>query len=433
MKRCSKIQQVGWIVIILFLCDCSFVLAQKKSELDMLREERRSTQAEMKLLAEQIEQYETALKKISEKEKLSLQALETLERQLSIYQAVLKGLGKNQAKLLQEIALTERALAAAEKDLQKMKEDFTRYAVGIYKFGVRRNEEILFSSASLNQAIVRLEYIKRFEQAGKLKILDITRKKSQILALHDTLSARYQENRRLMEEKLRQTIAFEQRKKSREQLLAELQKNKKKLKEEIDVRQNRVKTLTQEIRRLLALEERAIQAERQRQLAEKAKSKTKSESGATSKAPSSENLPAFTGEAKTFEDYRGKLPWPVRNGVIVRAFGENVNKTLKIVTFNNGVDISVTKDAEVFAVAPGKVTQVSYLPTFGNIVIIRHIDGFITVYASLKEVRVAKGDAVQARQVIGTALSSQNGNAIVHFEVWQGKEKQNPETWLAKN
>ncbi len=433
MKRCSKIQQVGWIVIVFFFSDCSFVLAQKKSELDMLREERRSSQAELKLLAEQIEQYETALKKISEKEKLSLQALETLERQLSVYQAVLKGLGKNQAKLLQEIALTERALAAAEKDLQKMKEDFTRYAVGIYKFGVRRNEEILFSSASLNQAIVRLEYIKRFEQAGKLKILDITKKKSQILALHDTLAARYQENRRLMEEKLRQTVAFEQRKESREQLLAELQRNKKKLKEEIDVRQNRVKTLTQEIRRLLALEEKAIQAERQRQLAEKAKPKAKPESGTTSKAPSSENLPALAGEAKTFEDYRGKLPWPVRNGVIVRAFGENVNKTLKIVTFNNGVDISVTKDAEVFAVAPGKVTQVSYLPTFGNIVIIRHIDGFITVYASLKEVRVAKGDVVQARQVIGTALSSQNGNAIVHFEVWQGKEKQNPETWLAKN
>jgi septal ring factor EnvC (AmiA/AmiB activator) len=336
----------------------------------MLREERRSNQAELKLLTEQIEQYETALKKISEKEKLSLQALETLERQLSVYQVVLKGLEKNQEKLSREIVLTKHALAAAEKDLQKMKEDFARYAVGIYKFGVRRNEEILFSSASLNQAIVRLEYIKRFEQAGKLKILDITRKKSQILALHDTLAARYQENRRLMEEKLRQTAAFEQRKKSREQLLAELQRNKKKLKEEIEARQNRVKTLTQEIQRLLALEEKAVQAERQRQLSEKAKLKAQPESGTTSKALSSENLPAL-GEAKTFEDYRGKLPWPVRNGVIVRAFGENVNKTLKIVTFNNGVDISVTKDAEVFAVAPGKVTQVSYLPTFGNIVIIR--------------------------------------------------------------
>ncbi len=432
MKRCSKIQQVGWIVIVLLCFDCSFVLAQKKSELDMLREERRSSQAELKLLAEQIEQYETALKKISEKEKLSLQVLETLERQLSVYQVVLKGLEKNQERLLREIALTKHALAAAEKDLQKMKEDFARYAVGIYKFGVRRNEEILFSSASLNQAIVRLEYIKRFEQAGKLKILDITRKKSQILALHDTLAARYQENRRLMEEKLRQTVAFEQRKKSREQLLAELQRNKKKLKEEIEVRQNRIKTLTQEIQRLLALEEKAVQAERQRQLAEKAKLKAQPESGTPPKAPSSENLPAL-GEVKTFEDYRGRLPWPVRNGVIVRAFGENVNKTLKIVTFNNGVDISVTKDAEVFAVAPGKVTQVSYLPMFGSIVIIRHIDGFITVYASLKEVRVAKGDVVQAHQVIGTALSSQNGNAIVHFEVWQGKEKQNPETWLAKN
>lgn len=433
----SKIRRASGLAIAIFFATCAASLAQnapqkKNAELDALREERRATQATMKQLAEQIQEYETSLKKISEKEKLSLQALETIEKQLSVYQVILKGLSKNQEKLSQEIALAERALASAEKDLKKMKDDFARYAVGIYKFGVRRNEELLFSSASLNQAIVRLEYIKRFEQAGKLKILDISQKKNQVAALRDTLSARYQENRRLLEEKQRQTAAFEQRKKSREQLLSELQKNKKKLKEELDARQAKFKVLAQEIRRLLALEEKAMQAERQKKLAEKSKPDAKPESQAKPMRQL-DDIPALTGDVKSFEEYRGRLPWPVRSGVIVRAFGENTNKALKIVTFNNGVDISVPKDAQVFAVAAGKVTQVSYLPTFGNIVIVRHADSFITVYANLKDVRVAKGEKVEARQPIGTALASENGNAIVHFEVWQGKEKHNPEMWLAKN
>lgn len=139
---------------------CAVSFAQNKpptrpSELDALREERRTTQAMMKELAGQIQEYEHSLKKLSEKEKLSLQALETLEKQLSVYQVILKGLNKTQQKLLQEIALAERDLISTEKELKRLKEDFARYAVGIYKFGVRRNEEILFSSASLNQAIVR--------------------------------------------------------------------------------------------------------------------------------------------------------------------------------------------------------------------------------------------------------------------------------------
>lgn len=432
-----KIRRAGKLSIAIFFAMCAVSFAQNKpptrpSELDALREERRTTQAMMKELAGQIQEYEHSLKKLSEKEKLSLQALETLEKQLSVYQVILKGLNKTQQKLLQEIALAERDLVSTEKELKRLKEDFARYAVGIYKFGVRRNEEILFSSASLNQAIVRLEYIRRFEQVSKLKILDITEKKNQVAALRDTLSVRYQENRRLLEEKMRQTAAFEQRKKSREQLLSELQKNKKKLKTELEARQAKVKVLTQEIRRLLALEEKAMQAERQRKLNEKTTSDAKPESPAKS-MPRYDDLPALSGEVKNFEEYRGRLPWPVRSGVIVRAFGENTNKALKIVTFNNGVDISVPKDAQVFAVATGKVTQVSYLPTFGNIVIVRHADGFITVYANLKDVRVAKGEKVDARQPIGTAMASEGGNAIVHFEVWQGKEKHDPETWLAKN
>lgn len=98
---------------------------------------------------------------------------------------------------------------------------------------------------------------------------------------------------------MRQTAAFEQRKKSREQLLSELQKNKKKLKTELEARQAKVKVLTQEIRRLLALEEKAMQAERQRKLNEKTTSDAKPESPAKS-MPRYDDLPALSGEVKNF-------------------------------------------------------------------------------------------------------------------------------------
>lgn len=438
MTLYAKIQYTTCIILTLLFPYAALAqrqLTRAASELEALRKERRETQEQLRSLSAQIEQYEYALQRLAEKERLSLRALETLDKQLSLYQAVLRSLNKNQEKLVREIQLTEQALRRAEADLAKMRADFARYAVGIYKFGVRRNEEILFSSASLNQAIVRLEYIKRFEEAGKLKILDITAKKNQIAALYDTLLAKQRENRSAIEEKLRQTAAFEQRKRQREALLSELQKHKKQLRDELEQRQAKAKALQAEISRLLALEEKAIQAERLRaKEAERQRRDRKPAEALRSEPTLAEPpVPTLSGDVKRFEDYRGRLPWPVRRGVIVRAFGENVNRALKIVTFNNGIDISVEKGAEVFAVAPGKVSHISYLPTFGNIVILRHADGFITVYANLKDVRVAKGELVGARQTLGYAMPSETGNSIVHFEVWQGKEKHNPELWLAKN
>jgi len=116
--------------------------------------------------------------------------------------------------------------------------------------------------------------------------------------------------------------------------------------------------------------------------------------------------------------------------VVVRHFGTNRDKDLNIITTSNGIDISVPVNSSVKTVSGGKVAQIAYLPTFGNIVIIRHPKSYLTVYANLSRVSVAKGEVIKSGQLLGASGAMPEGGSVVHFEIWKGKIKQNPEKWL---
>ena len=131
-----------------------------------------------------------------------------------------------------------------------------------------------------------------------------------------------------------------------------------------------------------------------------------------------------------FDKSMGRLPWPVKNGVIVRKFGSKRDRELNIVTTSNGIDISVPAGTPVKAVSGGKVAQIAFLPTFGNVVIIRHPNSYLTVYANLTHVTVAKGEVIRSQHLLGSSGSMPEGASLVHFEIWKGKVKQNPEQWI---
>jgi septal ring factor EnvC (AmiA/AmiB activator) len=213
---------------------------------------------------------------------------------------------------------------------------------------------------------------------------------------------------------------LEGRRIEREKLIAKLRKDKRRLQSQIAQRQAQAKALQDTIQKMLFAEEEAIKRTRE--------AKAKAQSNRTHA-----NEPIAYPEIKgDFEKYKGKLPWPVEEGVIIKTFGESENKELKIVTFNNGVDISATVGATVFAVAQGVVSQIGFLPTFGNIIIVRHANAYLTVYANLSEVKVAKGESVSAGQALGLVGKSAQGGGLVHFEVWHGRNKYDPELWLAQ-
>ena len=126
------------------------------------------------------------------------------------------------------------------------------------------------------------------------------------------------------------------------------------------------------------------------------------------------------------------MPWPVRNGVVSQKFGSLEDKDLRIVTTNNGIDISVPASTPVRAVSGGKVVQIAFLPTFGNIVIVRHPKSYLTVYANLGQLNVVKDDLIKSQQLLGVSGKMGDGGSVVHFEIWKGRVKQNPEKWLRR-
>lgn len=87
------------------------------------------------------------------------------------------------------------------------------------------------------------------------------------------------------------------------------------------------------------------------------------------------------------------------------------------------------KDFNVLAALSGKVTVAEQTPANGYEVNIQHDDGYVTVYQSLKELKVAVGDEVEQGDVIGTAGQSEleaDEGVHVHFEVLKNGQSVNP-------
>ncbi|HTO95355.1 MAG TPA: M23 family metallopeptidase, partial [Bacteroidota bacterium] len=105
--------------------------------------------------------------------------------------------------------------------------------------------------------------------------------------------------------------------------------------------------------------------------------------------------------------------------------------TLRTITQNTGIDIAVRVGSPVVAVADGLISKILWLPSYGNLVILSHNGGFYTVYTHLGDISGAEGDKVKEGEVIGHTGEALNGPRL-HFELWKGKEKQNPEQWLGR-
>ena len=133
----------------------------------------------------------------------------------------------------------------------------------------------------------------------------------------------------------------------------------------------------------------------------------------------------------TFASLKGLLPWPV-DGSLANRFGKKRHRKLETVTENPGIDVAADAVKPVHAVAPGTVKTVTWLRGFGNICIVQHEGDHHTVYARLGEVLLKQGDVIDTQTVVGfPGFDAEHENYVVHFEVWAGKEKQDPIAWLA--
>ena len=65
------------------------------------------------------------------------------------------------------------------------------------------------------------------------------------------------------------------------------------------------------------------------------------------------------------------------------------------------------------------------------LLLVSHQNEYRTVYGHVSEIFVSEGDKIEAGTVLALVDESVDGY-VLHFEIWEGRDKQNPENWLAK-
>jgi murein DD-endopeptidase MepM/ murein hydrolase activator NlpD len=129
-----------------------------------------------------------------------------------------------------------------------------------------------------------------------------------------------------------------------------------------------------------------------------------------------------TGTASSTASFR----WPVR-GRVIQAFGPKASGGQ-----NDGINVSVPEGTPIKAAEDGVVAYAgSELKGYGNLVLLRHANGFVTAYAHASELNVKKGETVKRGQVIGKAGSTGNVTGPqLHFEVRKGATPVDPAQYL---
>jgi len=139
----------------------------------------------------------------------------------------------------------------------------------------------------------------------------------------------------------------------------------------------------------------------------------------TRRAPDRPAPPPASSGAPSFD-------WPIR-GEILSDFGPKPNGRR-----NDGINIRASAGAQVRAAAPGQVVYAGdELPGYGQLILVRHENGFVTAYAHNRRLLVDEGRQVARGEVIAEAGASGSVESPqVHFEIRRGTRPENPMSYL---
>jgi septal ring factor EnvC (AmiA/AmiB activator) len=427
-------------------------VAQSKKDLQKQRDD----------INNKIEQTKKMIRDSERQQKSTIRQVQLLNEQLAFREQLIGNLNNDIHTIDGEIRRKNHYIGEMEGQVNQMKEEYGSMIYNAFRQRTSYDKLMyIFASADFHQAYKRLKMTQRYADARKKQAFMILGKQEEIKSSVDELERDKTSKAQLADAKERERLEVEADKTEQQQRLQSLKKEEGKLRKQQDKQKADRDKLTARIQSVIAEEIRKENAKKMeeekkaaaalaaKETAAKKTSTTASTTTTTAKstaaaAPAAETAKKTTAMAlapetvlvnKDFEKNKGALPWPVSAGVITSHFGTHAHPSLAQVTINNkGVDFTTDRNASALAVFSGKVTSIFNIPGAGQNVIVTH-GSYKTVYSGLETVSVKIGDAVTAKQKLGTIMYD-GEDYTLHFEVWKvGAEAgaaQNPELWIKK-
>lgn len=394
-------------IFFLVLLGTQFVFGQQARQKE-LEQQRQQLQREIK-------QINSVLFSNKKKRKSAIDEAEDLAVKINVRQRLIRITNEEANRLIQQISINQRNIDRQREELKELKNDYAemiRYAY-VSKSGQSRLM-FLFSSESFLQAYKRFQYLKQYSRFRKKQGQKIAEKTQILQQLNKDLYAQKEKKNALIKENQIVQQELEIERVEQKELVQSLKKRERSLEKQIQKKQAQIAAFDKEIQRLIR---EAIAA------SNKAAGKGKSAQF------------ALTPEAKligeNFVANKGKLPWPVQQGVITLGFGTQTHPVVKTTKIqSNGVTIATPENADVRAVFKGKVIRVFSFKGSNPAILIQH-GNYITSYSNLAAVYVKKGQEVDAKQVIGKVFTHPTKNKTeLKFSVFQSTKPVNPKSWV---
>ena len=367
-------------------------------------------------------------KKINERNKL----IDNINGQLSQIDSQISKMNDSISNIQSRRASLQQSYAAAVRSLFREYNNVDKWV-------------LLFDTPSYNKALLRTKYFKRYNELRLRQSKAIRQCEKELEDANAELKRQKDAQTSLLsqETRHREQLAKEQRQK--EASVKESKANEKKLSKQLSNKEAQKRKLQQQIQRLI--DEEVRKANEQRAAAQKkaaaaassnkttttkgtgtTKSNTTKTTAATSNTVTDKTTAAETALSNDFASNKGRLAWPVAYTSIARNYGVYTHESGGQ-NMNNGIDLVTVQGTNVYAVFKGVVSRTFTCPNGTLGVIIRHGD-YMTVYCNLASLSVKSGQQVATRAVIGTVANDGNGHGEFSFQLWKGRESQNPRSWL---
>lgn len=384
---------------------------------------------ELSKIKEEITRLEKELAQKTKKEKKSLSALDNISKQNFLVNKMLVDLRTEEKQKQDQINIQIKTIEEIEREIKTLQSNYAKYVTSTYKNGSYSDWESLLNAASFQQAVIRIEYLKRFAASRKNDLIKFEKNKSDLIAAKQKLQIELEAQHKITLQKESEEKTLKQKITEERKILNEIKKDKKLLANSVNEKRKSEKKIRDLIVKLVEEAERKRKAEeelKRKEMLASTETKTKKEIIQTEY-----DVNLSTTSLGSFAEMKGKLNWPISKGKVVRGFGESLNPKLKTLTVNYGIDIRASGDLSVKSVGEGVVSAVEWLLGYGTVLILSHKGNFRTVYGHLSEVFVKEGDKINTGGLIGKVSEGVDGN-ILHFELWNGRQNVDPLTWLKK-
>lgn len=360
-------------------------------------------------LEKEIAEIDRQLKATSSKTTSALTTLSLVRKKITDRKALVAESDQEIAAIEAEIRVRKAEVERIQGRLDTLSFYYGRLVRNAYK---NRDSRIwymhILSSRNLGQAWRRYSYLRDLSASMNVQARKIKETRAELEAEMEQLEQKQAEAREARARRQQEVNKLQKEESESQALVNKLNKDKKRYQNELAAKRKQVEALNREIERII---------------------RAAMESKGTKKGGKKPGAPIDYKLGNEFSSNKGKLPWPAE-GPVIDHYGQHYHPVFKNVKlpFNNGMTIGLTKGTAVKAVFNGTVKQIVVMPGYNQCVLVQH-GNYFSFYCKLGSVSVKPGEKVKTGQVLGT-VDTIAGETALHFQIWEGRNPQNPEIWL---